>query len=258
MRRLLGTVVSACLALAGLVVVAAPSYAGGYCGSAPTLSGIATGTVDSTNPSDWYTQSVAAGAHTFTMTPTPGDADLRVYDSGCGLLCAHVSGPSTPETCTVTTGTATLWIEVRWYPYTTAPEPATYTLSAVAQEGGCASVAGQTACASYTAGTLYDSYTVEAPASYTKVVAGAIDAYSFTLPNGGVVTVPCVVIVGTADPCAAAGGTYVSTVYTLSETLHPYSTTRTTPVTTVRICNADLVLTVDGFGVTSFPAYTVC
>jgi hypothetical protein len=73
------------------------------------------------------------------------------------------------------------------------------------------------------------------------------------LPNGGTVTLPCVVLVSgstTVDPCAAAGGTYVATLETLS--------TASTPVATVRVCNADLVLTVDGIGINSFPAFVVC
>jgi len=118
----------------------------------------------------------------------------------------------------------------------------------------CTTRAGQTVCASLTSTTLADSYAVSPPSSAAGPDAGSIDKYAFTLPNGGMVTLVCVVLVSgstTIDPCATAGGTNVGTVAMLSDA-------PTTPVASVNVCNANLELSVDGIGINSFPAFVVC
>ncbi|MDQ1683917.1 MAG: hypothetical protein QOC82_654 [Frankiaceae bacterium] len=113
---------------------------------------------------------------------------------------------------------------------------------------------GQLVCASLTPTSLQGTYSVDTSSGSPGPAAGSIDTYQFVLPNGGIVTAPCVVLASgatTLDPCAAAGGRYVATVATLS-------TGSASPLATVRICNANLALTVDGIGVNSFPAYTIC
>ncbi|MDQ1683918.1 MAG: hypothetical protein QOC82_655 [Frankiaceae bacterium] len=113
---------------------------------------------------------------------------------------------------------------------------------------------GQLVCAALTATTPQGTYSVSTSSGSPGLAAGSIDTYQFVLANGGIVTVPCVVLhLGstTVDPCATAGGTYVATVATLSND-------SASPLATVRVCNANLALTVDGIGVNSFPAYTLC
>jgi len=115
----------------------------------------------------------------------------------------------------------------------------------------CSTEIGQEVCASVT--KTQGSYAVSPPNGVSGPDAGSIATYQFTLPNGGKVTVPCAVLVSgatTVDPCAAAGGTYVATLATLSDAPNP--------VTAVQICNANLVLTVDGIGINSFPALVLC
>jgi len=115
--------------------------------------------------------------------------------------------------------------------------------------GACNTVAGQVVCVSLTATTPQGTYGISPPDGGSGPDAGSIDTYQFTVPGGGIVTLPCVVLVSgatTVDPCAAAGGTYVATLAALSDA-------PTTPIAAVHVCNANLVLTVDGIGVNSFP-----
>jgi len=123
--------------------------------------------------------------------------------------------------------------------------------------GSCSSVGGVPVCASYTPGTQRTPYTVSGPATAAVPVAGYVDVYEFTLPNGGTATLPCVVL-STANPCTAAGGRYVSRVATLGPATAAVPTGSLAPLATVYVCDANLVLTVSGFGITSSPAYAVC
>jgi hypothetical protein len=106
-------------------------------------------------------------------------------------------------------------------------------------------------CVSYTPGTTRTPYTVYAPTTAGGSVVAHVDRYQFTLPNGATTAVPCVVVDGTPDACSAAGGTYLDTMAALGPAL-------STPVTTVYVCDANLVATADDLGLTSFPAYALC
>jgi hypothetical protein len=120
----------------------------------------------------------------------------------------------------------------------------------------CTTEAGQEICASLTPTTLQGTYSISPPNTVPGPDTGSIEVYDFTVPGVGTVGLPCVVLVAggtTTDPCAAAGGTDTGT------TLATLSDAPTTPLASVRICNADLKLTVDGIGIVSFPdALVVC
>jgi hypothetical protein len=109
------------------------------------------------------------------------------------------------------------------------------------------------------AGALYRTFGTALAGSH---VAGYLDVYSFTTPGGGRVTLPCVVLVDgitTVDPCAGFGGTFSSRMQVLTETdMTEPAPDPDVPATTVDVCTADLVLTVEAIGITSTPAYTVC
>jgi hypothetical protein len=117
-----------------------------------------------------------------------------------------------------------------------------------------AATAGQEVCASLTATTLQGTYSVGTPDSVPGANNVFVDTYRFTLPNGVVATLPCVVLVSGAIPVDpyAAGGTYVATLATLTDGPSP------NPLAEVGVCNANLTLTADGIGINSFPALTVC
>jgi hypothetical protein len=87
-------------------------------------------------------------------------------------------------------------------------------------------------------------------------VYGYVDLYRFNLPTT-TVTVPCVVASG-VNPCATAGGTYISRVATLVDTYVNVSTVTLQPLTSIGVCNASLTLTVDGIGINAAPAVTIC
>lgn len=189
-----------------------------------------------------------------------------------GIHLAVVGDESTPwitrstffvdHFVTPTSPYSTLCFEVRNF----GTQPAVFEVATVAsREAGCSTVAGVVACAALTAGTPVRSFSVPsvtvAPGAQHRV-AGMIDLYRFELPNGGLVTLPCVVFgadTTTANPCAAAGGSFVNRVSLLLDqpVSEPVPTTGP-PLATVRVCNAELVLTVNDIGITSFPAYTVC
>lgn len=93
-------------------------------------------------------------------------------------------------------------------------------------------------------------------------IVGYVDLYRFSLPTGTVAVLPCVrlgVDASTVNPCQTSGGTFVSTTLTLTDT----TVTDPDPViggaiASVAVCNATLQATVDGIGIESTPAYTLC
>jgi hypothetical protein len=127
---------------------------------------------------------------------------------------------------------------------------------------GCSTVSGIEACASFTpSGTVAEEFVVDGPDSAATRVAGWIDRYTFTLPNGGEVTLPCVVLVTgttTNDPCADADGVFDGRLLTLLDQSPSLPVPGSTGPPIAVVCDANLVLTVEGIGVNSFPAYTVC
>jgi hypothetical protein len=265
-RRVLSTLLATGLALVGSVALATPSQASGSCGAGTSLTGAAVGSVTTFDNTDWYraTALQPTGTWQVTLTPLDGDVDLAVYNDSCTQVCASSVGSIEPDVCTVSLA-GPINISVRYYSALNAPT-VDYAIEAVQVSAdtstSCPVVAGQTICASLTPTTVQGSYTVYAPGSTPTSVVGYVDSYRFTLPNGGVVTLPCVSLFSgstTVAPCDEAGGTFVSHVETLSTgTVQVPNASLTSPVTTVKVCNANLEVTVDGFGVNQFPAYTVC
>ncbi len=126
-------------------------------------------------------------------------------------------------------------------------------------ERPCSTVESVTACASLTAKDEVARYTAYQSSYFIdRVVDAELATYEFTLPNGGTVALPCLVVKKpvAADPCAAAGGRYATHLLYLIE----YDRTQYLdgPVTTVGVCTADLTVTVNGDGVSSYPAYAPC
>lgn len=91
------------------------------CFSASTFGATASGTVSSTQVSDWWRHSVTLGSQTYTLYPFGGDADLYVYDFNCNqLLCSSAAGGTTVDDCTARNPGGLLdsnnqRIEVRYY-----------------------------------------------------------------------------------------------------------------------------------------------
>lgn len=126
----------------------------------------------------------------------------------------------------------------------------------------CPFLVAANVCASYATGSVYATYPVDWSPGTTMHAEAYVDRYQFVLPNGGTTTLPCVVLAvdsTSANACAQAGGTFVTRTATLLDNTvtEPNGSTPTT-LTTLRICNANLVLTVEGAGISSFPGYTVC
>jgi hypothetical protein len=105
----------------------------------------------------------------------------------------------------------------------------------------------------------FSAYSEEAQDGPSHHVAGYVDTYRFLLPGGASVNLPCVGWVTDGvmlNPCAAVGGTFVSRVQTLVD--QTQAEPLRTQAVTIRVCRAELALTVLGFGVTSAPVYSVC
>jgi hypothetical protein len=206
----------------------------------------------------------ASGTAAVVLPPTPVNYAAAPTDQV--WLCTAWSSSSGTLVLDDSTGT--------WTPSPTARCARVTNVAGVAHAGpsrvvqgpvpsanGCRTASGVTACAAYVTGSVTDSYPVTGPGATNVAVAGYVDLYRFTLPNGGVTTLPCVVLTAgtSANACASAGGTFVSRTATLADTSVAAPTTSlTTPVATVRVCSATLVLTVNDVGINSFPAYAVC
>jgi hypothetical protein len=119
-------------------------------------------------------------------------------------------------------------------------------------------------CVHLTTGDLYAEqavYRVETVVTATHTVGGYVEGYRFTVPSGGSVVVPCVRLVAlsaSANPCQAAGGTFVSRTATLVEDVDQPWVAYGSPLATVRVCEATVTITVAGFGAEGFPALTTC
>jgi len=98
------------------------------------------------------------------------------------------------------------------------------------------------------------------PSGLNVYVAGWIDQYQFTVA-GVTTTLPCVGLavdgVG-ANPCALAGGTFVTRVATLLDQTVDVPAIQAVPVFAIDVCNAELTVTAAGNGINSAPAYAPC
>jgi hypothetical protein len=293
MSKLIRSFVVACLTVATLAVTGDPSSA--VCSWSPEFVGIATGTVDPAQTTDGYRHRVAPGSYRITVTSDTGNAGFYVLnDATCEIICG--SYWAEPVSC-VADIDYTGWIPVyvylvsggtTSYQLTVVPESiATPTQcndtldndldgrsdlddsdcanSSDTSEGayapGCSTVAGVTACASYSPTGTFDEYVAYLPDSSPTRVTAYIDLYRFTLPNGGQVTLPCAIVPGsgTEEACSLAGGEYTGRMTDLvDQYVGVPSGPLTKPAATVRLCHADLVVTVNNVGINTFPSYTVC
>lgn len=93
-------------------------------------------------------------------------------------------------------------------------------------------------------------------------VVGYLDVYRFTTPGGVSITIACVVLLHNGapyNPCALAGGTYVSRLGTLvNEKTNEPSPMTGPSLGSVAICQGRLTLTVLGLGVESAPIVLAC
>jgi hypothetical protein len=121
----------------------------------------------------------------------------------------------------------------------------------------CAPTAGVVACLAPSGEiTRVTAYAPSTTVGTALPVYGYVDLYRFTLPTT-TVTLPCTVV-GGLNPCATAGGTYVSRFATLIDTSVVVPSGQLDPIATLGVCNATLTLTVDGIGIDAAPAVSVC
>jgi hypothetical protein len=146
--------------------------------------------------------------------------------------------------------------------YPADPDCSSPTDASEAAPASCRVVGSVEACMDVVPGAHVASYTAHQPDAELLHVAGFVHLYRFTLPNGGTVVAPCVVLgVGSdsVNPCTAAGGTFERRLRTLvNDNAETPDSTLATPLTKIRVCTAELVTTVNDVGVSSFPGYAVC
>lgn len=295
-RRLCAALISTALATGAFVAVAAPSHAeGDYCSTATPFTGNVASTVGPGDTYDhWRYEAKNPGTYRFTMNSSQGTAIVYVYDDiNCdSVRCINDSG----EACVVSITTATTFaFRVREMSATT---PNAYTLAAewttqprlglqcsdgVDNDGDgfadtadtgctgpldtsetgsaapCPSIAGVVTCLSLTAGEEITRVHVYGPDVDVPVtVLATVDLYQFTLPGGGIVNLPCVVV-NDVNPCAALGGTFFANMAKLG----PATVSLLDPVidehiTSVGLCEATLTATVNDIGIQSLGAATLC
>lgn len=128
--------------------------------------------------------------------------------------------------------------------------------------GICDPVAGVVVCIRPTSTVAIDQplEIVSTAPGPSHTVAAYLDAYKFTLPGGIVTTLPCVTLVADTQmtPCASAGGSFVSRSTLVTQTVGEPDVVSGPVIARVRVCNAVLTATVNGFGVNSAPAFTIC
>jgi hypothetical protein len=268
------------------------------CGAGLPFAGTAAGTVGRGDDADWRTHAAVPGSYLVTLTSGPSDADLVVGDGACGTLCDSAEDLGTLDRCTATTAGFGLTIGVTSlaktfdaaYVVTVTPIQAAAAATAcnddvdndmdgaidAPSDPGCSgpndtseddpecSRAGASeVCAKVVVGDEREVLTTSGLTLKEYEVAGYLDVYRFGRPGGAHVDVPCVVLVakphGTANACRFAGGTFVTRTATL---LHPVRSDVPRPplaqVTYVRVCDAELTVTVDGHGPKSLPVVAPC
>lgn len=129
----------------------------------------------------------------------------------------------------------------------------------------CTTAAGVTICAGLSAGEVVQQVAVTPPGvevtSQPARTVGWVENFRFDV-EGVIVTVPCVVLVvngSPVSPCATAGGEVRDRIATL--TVPPLPGATVVPGTEIEIanvCEAELTASVNGIGVNSAPAFTVC
>lgn len=245
------------LALGALSVAGAPAAeALGSCTSPVALSGAGAGAFTSAYGEDYWRYQ-AAGTTTIRMVAT--SAWMYVYYSGTSCstyICSSFLS------CTVSV-TGPLVIKV-----VSQADGAAYVLAAtssVASTNPCNRVNTNGVCVDLAIGPVLEEETVYGVTTtplLTHTVGGWLDAYRFPLPTGGSAVVPCVVLAANsrdANPCATAGGTFVSRTLTLvSQSVTQPQVVQGSALTTVRVCNATLTATANGFGIENVPVYSTC
>lgn len=235
----------------------------------------------------------ASGPVTYTLTIHEGEAWLAVDTVDCQSTLCISDRPGT-DTCTVYSGTHFKILVFLQY----TSEAASYTLTFTGspapacsdvldddadgkvdypEDPGCDSPDDRTeadmeVCPQLAPQvvlcTSIGNMVVEHPLHLVETVggpnhraAGYVDAYVFNVSTLSL-TVPCVTLVldnATVSPCQVAGGTYSERRATLlfSDSSEPRPLAGP-KMETVRVCEATLRATVEGFGVNSMTIYALC
>lgn len=226
-----------------------------WCSSGPSFTAATADTVTGGGP-DWWTTS-ATGVTRFALAAADPGAWFQVYttpNGNCTVVCTST------RSCTVT-HTGLLHVAVYGAIYA-APTP--YVL-AVADGDTTDCAQPFSACVRTVTGTEVTRMDVRVPTTYvaaTHVATGTLDTYRFPLPNGAFVTLPCVTVTLNGDPtnpCADAGGQYVTTLAELVEqSVSEPGVGLSPPVGSVGVCETRVTVTVATIGVENFPAYSLC
>lgn len=246
---------AATLLFGGLFTLNAPMANACYAGT-PFVA-VAAGAADG---GDYYWTTTTTGPTTISITPIASTGHIHVFDQNCAEIC------SIEQSCAVTAGTYTVLVHGSGaYTLTAVPDDVTVPGIDPLPPGDCNLVNTAGVCANVeTHGEVERAYVygVQQGTAATHTVVGRVDRYRFPLPTGGSTLLPCVVLTVNNtgnDDCAVAGGTYDSTVATLvSRSVDQPSVGLGAPLASVGICESAVTITVAGFGVEDFPAYSLC
>ena len=244
------------------------------------------GLVHADSPQAFNHAVVPAVVHRVSVSSTsdPG-VTLTVRDSHCRKLCIRTPGTYCDVTFPLNSTMATLVVESGGYSefaiemvplvpglrttcsdgvdndadgHADYPSDGSCDGTYGGSEGECSVGAVASVCASVVPTGPGETYALLAPGVTTSPLAtGGIYRYRLTLPNGAVITTLCAVV-NTSDPCAAVGERTIDPAVVLLENVLAPEAGEPEPYLTITLCGADLTLTVDGLGLSSFPAYTAC
>ena len=280
------------VAATGGFLVAAPvaAYAGTSCGTTDPLPSTVTDSVSTTAPADWWSFSTPT-PKIVTMVATSGDPDLKIVSGNCATTVCYPYTGSSPEVCHVPAGTYQIGVLYYSGPggvasyslsvssptcsdgvdndndgFTDYPSDAGCESPADMSEGvACSTTSGVRTCVGISTGALRNTvagYTASVVPDTTidADVYGYVRQYRFDVADA-VVRVYCVDTVvagGEVSPCAAAGGTRVSTLLTLQPPRVTTYEAEVKPAEIVRICDSELQATVNGAGIAALKLPTVC
>lgn len=238
---------------AGLAPAAQATHS--WCSSGRSFTVATADTVQPPSP-DWWT-TTTSGRTTVTLTAADPGATMTLYttpNGNCTVICTSTTS------CTIDhTGPLNISVTAG---VLAAPVP--YALT-VANTSTLDCGTTMSVCVAAVRGaevTRVDVRVVTTTVDATHDVVGTLDTYRFGLPNGASVTLPCVTVTlngDTTNPCAQAGGQYVTTLAELvDESVDQPGVALTPPIESVGVCETRYTVTVATIGVENFPAYSLC
>jgi hypothetical protein len=278
------------------VAVAPAAHASGWCDGGTSFTGTTGGTLSPGMVVHWTTPITASTEVELRATAYTVQMDVwaRRPDGACNLVCwSRYAGSG--GTCTAT-GVGDIHVVLSNGPtavtYTLTERGALFSGPACSNRrdddydgatdypadpgctspldptessvGACDDIGGVTVCYEFDQGPVavgLTAYRPEVTQAAPHTVRGFLDVYRFPLPGGASTTLPCVVLDvegQPTNPCASAGGTFVTRTATLVDQTVFEPAVGLVPIATINVCSARVTATVAAVGVEDLPILAPC